>query len=53
MINGTSKTTDSVPEWDEKVIFWLISSGKFTPLHVTMRDESASVQESGPGLIAF
>ena len=51
--NGTSTTTSSVPEWNDELIFGVLSAGKFTRLQVTMRDESQEVMASTPGLIAF
>jgi hypothetical protein len=51
--NGTSKTTQTVPEWKDELIFGVVSAGKFTRLLVTMRNESQSVLASTPGLIAF
>ena len=51
--NGTSKTTHSVPQWKDKLIFGVISRGEFTRLHVTLRDASMGVPPSTPGLIAF
>jgi hypothetical protein len=53
IINGTSETTDSLPEWTVKLIFGVISQGKFTRLHVSMRDASTTVPASTPGLLAF
>jgi hypothetical protein len=51
--NGTSSTTRSVPQWNDKPIFGVLSAGKFTRLQVTMRNESQEVMASTPGLIAF
>jgi hypothetical protein len=51
--NGTSSTTRSVPQWNDELIFGVVSAGKFTRLQVTMRNESQGVTASTPGLIAF
>jgi hypothetical protein len=51
--NGTSTTTRTVPEWNDELIFGVVSAGTFTRLRVTMRNESQSVMASTPGLIAF
>jgi hypothetical protein len=51
--NGTSTTTNTVPEWNDELIFGVVSAGKFTRLQVTMRNQSQSVLASTPGLIAF
>ena len=51
--NGTSSTTRSVPQWNDELIFGVLSAGKFTRLQVTMRDESQEDKASTPGLIAF
>jgi hypothetical protein len=51
--NGTSKTTHTVPEWKDELIFGVVSADKFTRLQVTMRNQSQSVMPSTPGLVAF
>jgi hypothetical protein len=53
VINGTSSATGSVPEWNDELIFGVVSAGRFTRLQVTMRNESQGVIASTPGLIAF
>jgi hypothetical protein len=54
VIDGTSTTSHNVPEWNDELIFGVVSAGKFTRLRVTMRNESPqSVIASTPGLIAF
>ena len=53
MTNGTSTTTHTVPEWNDELIFGVVSAGTFTRIRVTMRDQSQSVMASTPGLIAF
>jgi hypothetical protein len=51
--NGTSTTTGSGPEWNDELIFGVLSAGKFARLQVTMRNESPGVMASTPGLVAF
>jgi hypothetical protein len=53
VINGTSTTTQTVPKWNDELIFGVVSAGTFTRLRVTMRNQSQSVMASTPGLIAF
>ena len=51
--NGTSTATQTVPKWNDELIFGVVSAGTFSRIRVTMRDQSQSVMASTPGLIAF